>query len=65
MAGTGIMKVPALETPFLISLNISHNSIQTLNEDILNKGKENLGTVYETTNTFGHFGQFINAILTL
>ncbi len=44
MAGTGIEKVPVLETPFLINLNLSHNSIKTLSDDILSKSKlvENL-----------------------
>lgn len=37
MAGTGIMTVPVLETPFLTHLNLSHNAISVLNEEILNK----------------------------
>ena len=37
MAGTGMEKVPILETPFLAHLNLSHNKISVLNEDILNK----------------------------
>ena len=39
MAGTGITKVPFLETPFLIALNVSHNKIKILNDDILAKAK--------------------------
>jgi len=39
MAGTGIKKVPVLETPFLISLNLSHNKIRIINDDILAKAK--------------------------
>lgn len=39
MAGTGITKVPKLDSPFLISLNISHNNIKTLTEDILKKSQ--------------------------
>ena len=39
MAGTGIEKVPILETPFLVNLNLSHNSIKTLNDDILSKAQ--------------------------
>ena len=37
MAGTGIKVVPILETPFLTHLNLSHNDISILNEDILVK----------------------------
>jgi len=37
MAGTGMKKVPELETPFLINLNLSHNSISRINEDMLSK----------------------------
>ena len=37
MAGTSIMTVPVLETPFLTHLNLSHNAISVLNEEILNK----------------------------
>ncbi|CAB4055363.1 unnamed protein product [Lepeophtheirus salmonis] len=37
MAGTGVTVVPSLETPFLSSLNLSHNFISELNEDNLNK----------------------------
>jgi Leucine-rich repeat (LRR) protein len=37
MAGTGIEIVPILETPFLTHLNLSDNSIDLLNEEILNK----------------------------
>ena len=37
MAGTGIKVVPSLETPFLTHLNLSHNDISVLNEDILSK----------------------------
>ena len=37
MAGTGIMSVPILETPFLTHLNLSYNKISVLNEEILNK----------------------------
>ncbi len=37
VAGTGIKKVPELETPFLTHLNLSHNEISVLNEDILDK----------------------------
>ena len=37
MAGTGIMDVPVLETPFLTSFNLSGNKISKLNGDILNK----------------------------
>ena len=39
MAGTGIEKVPVLETPFLVNLNLSHNSIAYLNDDILSKAQ--------------------------
>lgn len=39
MAGTGITKVPVLETPFLLHLNLSHNNIRVLNDDILSKAK--------------------------
>merc|ERR1719410_2884054 len=39
MAGTGISKVPVLETPFLIRLNLSHNNIKLINDDILSKAK--------------------------
>merc|ERR1712012_1201216 len=39
MAGTGVRKVPVLETPFLINLNLSHNSIKIINDDILMKAK--------------------------
>merc|ERR1719410_2371378 len=39
MAGTGISKVPVLETPFLLRLNLSHNSIKLINDDILHKAK--------------------------
>lgn len=39
MAGTGISRVPVLETPFLISLNLSHNNIKIINDDILSKAK--------------------------
>ena len=39
MAGTGIGKVPVLETPFLINLNLSHNNIKIINDDILMKAK--------------------------
>ena len=39
MAGTGISKVPVLETPFLLHLNLSHNNIKILNDDILSKAK--------------------------
>merc|ERR1719410_2221519 len=39
MAGTGITKVPFLETPFLLNLNVSHNKIKILNDDILAKAK--------------------------
>jgi len=39
MAGTGIKKVPTLETPFLLHLNLSHNNINTINDDILSKAK--------------------------
>ena len=39
MAGTGISDVPVLETPFLINLNLSHNSIKIINDDILAKAK--------------------------
>lgn len=37
MAGTGILTVPVLETPFLTHLNLSHNKISVLNEEILGK----------------------------
>ncbi len=37
MAGTGISTVPVLETPFLTHLNLSHNDISVLNDEILNK----------------------------
>ena len=37
MAGTGITKVPVLDSPFLLSLNISHNKIKILTEEILKK----------------------------
>ena len=39
MAGTGISKVPVLETPFLLKLNLSHNNIKLINDDILSKAK--------------------------
>lgn len=39
MAGTGIEKVPVLETPFLVSLNMSNNKIKYLNDDILSKAQ--------------------------
>ena len=39
MAGTGITTVPVLETPFLKNLNLSHNMIRILNDDILAKTK--------------------------
>ena len=39
MAGTGISEVPFLETPFLINLNVSHNNIRIINDDILAKAK--------------------------
>ena len=39
MAGTGIDKVPVLETPFLLSLNLSYNKIKYLNDDILSKAQ--------------------------
>lgn len=37
MAGTGIVEVPVLETPFLTHFNLSHNDISDLNGEILNK----------------------------
>jgi len=39
MAGTGITEVPVLETPFLLHLNLSHNDIKIINDDILAKAK--------------------------
>ena len=39
MAGTGIEKVPVLETPFLYHLNLSHNNIKIINDDILSKAQ--------------------------
>merc|ERR1719233_2172246 len=39
MAGTGISEVPVLETPFLLHLNLSHNNIKIINDDILAKAK--------------------------
>ena len=39
IAGTGITEVPVLETPFLLHLNLSHNNIKIINDDILAKAK--------------------------